>query len=272
MSQDKVGFVETSIQYLRLLYRPDQQRAAEVVCSEYSLTTSQTVYREFFVGMIRAVKYVSSALRERPAISAKDGMAEVLAAVADLFASDREKKRILLVLSNLSAYSSDVMTADDLAHYADGELRRLMNSGFFVFGTSYDQRIDIRKNGGYLRTLACSVAESPVENGKSRPSCNKITRSCEIRRALGESRHQLVPIAEGLRPDRKRQKDRLTEISSSDEAFFLGSAAIGERLCWPIGDVLIGLECPAGATILTTDADFETVGPVLSRDVFVYRR
>lgn len=264
------ALIDTSIQFVRLLYRRDQQLAAEACVEEYVPHLSQTVYREFFVGLVPAFRFVSSVLAERPNQSARSAMADLSRAMADFRGSDRERQKLLLVMALMQEVSTDDTKADDLAVYAMGELRRLQEYGFYVFGTSYARRRDVRETGSFLAPLGCSVADDLVDVGRVRPSCNADTRTCHLRSALGGIKGDLVPLAEALRESRERHRDRLLQIAAKpDDWFARGPRAVGQRLCWPIGDTLISLECPDGCRILTTDRDFEASREVLGRDVEV---
>ena len=65
------AFVDTSIQYLRLLYSNAKKRDTERDLSAYTLICSQTVYREFFIALTKAFDFVTSVLNDRggPAVS-----------------------------------------------------------------------------------------------------------------------------------------------------------------------------------------------------------
>ena len=63
---------------------------------------------------------------------------------------------------------------------------------------------------------------------------------------------------------------RLIEITEKPEAWWAKErSAIGQRLCWPIGDTLIAAECPPDALILTQTMTTEALSPIFDRQVRV---
>lgn len=99
---------------------------------------SVNFYREFFVGLTRAVQFVISVLLERPNAGAREWLRDLNLAMTQFRGSARERQKIHFVMALVVGLAVDDVTSDDVVVYLSGEVRRMRESGFFVFGPCYE--------------------------------------------------------------------------------------------------------------------------------------
>ncbi len=257
-------FVETSVQIKRLCGFESQRQNIEACLQGKQLVTSSTVFREFQVAIIGAYDFVRRNVLDIP--PDEDGLIriyeidEALANSGQL-RSGRKAKRIFLVTKAIKKHypKDEAVSRAEMVAFLEMEIDFFTDFEFFRFG-DYTNRRDIRKEGTYLDTVDCSVAGEPFDPKKptiTRISCDMKTRKCEIRSFLRPSRGRMRGLGQALQRGARHLATCAREVSIRSDREFSGRRAIGERLCWKMADVIIALECPAGAKMMSYDGDFD---------------
>ena len=87
-------------------------------------------------------------------------------------------------------------------------------------------------------------------------SCRKDLASCQLPEFLAAQHSRLQVIADhlanhpGVIKGQARVQRLLTDVLDDPRA------ALGQASCWPLGDIIIALQIPAGAELWTLDSDF----------------
>lgn len=265
-------FVETTAQVSRLTAPSRVRTALESWLTGRDILTSSAVFLEFQRVVIDSHRRVLPVLDEVP--NDGDGMlrlAEFYGALANSanVRSDRQAKRVLAVVASIQARFGDdpFVRVEDLRAFIRGEIQRLKNSRFFVFGYNVDAR-DIRSDGGYLDSLECSVARDGLDAAMDHSrmtSCNADMRQCAVRSFIQRDQGLIRDLARELSSSDPKASTAAERVADFSGKKLGGRKAIGQRLCWPLGDVLIALECPKDALLLTSDHHFEIICPAVGR-------
>ena len=94
-------------------------------------------------------------------------------------------------------------------------------------------------------------------------TCNKEHATCHLPNFLRQNADKLRAIHDYLNIHPHAIKDqarvqRLLELILENP-----QAALGQNSCWPLGDIIIALQVPDGASVWTRDADFEPIAESL---------
>jgi hypothetical protein len=268
---DKV-FVETTAQVSRLTGPLAARAGLEAWLAGKTIFTSSTVFLEFQRVVIEAHRRVLPALDEVPGSgNGKVRLAEFYNILANSpnIRSGRQAKRVLAVVSSIQSRFGDdpFVSVEDLRAFINGEIRRFRDWRFFTFGYG-DDAIDIRAIGGYLDSLQCSVAINGLDPKASNPraiSCNAETRRCAVRSFIGADQGIMAAVADELHTADQKASRAAERVATLPPGKLSGSKAIGQRLCWSLGDVLIALECPPDALLLSSDHHFGMITRVVKR-------
>lgn len=270
-------FLDTSAQVERLIGLENRRAALELIGADRLVFCSSTVWREFQVSFLQAYQFVADSVRHMSG-NASTRMGEVARHVASEpgVYGPRRAQRILTVLSLLMDDLGDTepLNSVDVADFCEGEIRRFRDRRFFCFDRGPISR-DIRTEGTYLDEVACSVAVAPLDPAKpsaSMISCDKVTRRCEVRPLLGRARSCFASLPKewhDRRPGPSAAAGRVLQWADND---LVGDKAIGQKLCWQLADIVIAHECPDDAVLVTTDADFRSIAPLIGLDVIHIRR
>ena len=265
-------FVETTAQVTRLTGIPPVRAALERGLAGHAIITSSTVFLEFQRVVIEAHQRILPSLDDVP------DNGNGLVRLADLYGtlanasqirSDRQAKRVLTVVASIQRRFGDdpFVRVDDLRAFIKGEIRRFNQWRFFTFGYGADS-IDINSTGGYLDGLECSVAADGFDSDTQKRhliSCNARTRECAIRSVVSSHREVLNTLARELRDADTKAANAAEKVAAFGPRELRGRKAVGQRLCWPLGDVLIALECPEDAFLLSSDHHFQVICAALNR-------
>ncbi|MEM7536923.1 MAG: hypothetical protein AAF639_32395 [Chloroflexota bacterium] len=99
-------------------------------------------------------------------------------------------------------------------------------------------------------------------------SCRKDTAACHLPTFLHENYSRLQSLVTYLDAHKQVIKDQvrlekvLLAVSENPQA------ALGQGVCWPLGDIIIALQVPDDALIWTLDADFELLATVLGLRIY----
>lgn len=270
-------FVETTSQILRLCGDSRQKEKIESFLStSTTVYTSSTVYLEFLRTIVWAFQIVRRTIAEsEPCQDALIRLADIDRWLSETtFAhSERQVRSLFKVTSALKEkYGQEYkITCGEVIEYIDGVINRLIKKWFFVFGTG-SMKADIRQTGGFINLTNCELVEQAIKldiPSRARLSCSAKDQSCSIYKLLAERKIdiQKVKVAFDLCTDDRKDKDALEAldkvIDKVGTSFQKKATALGQRICWKLGDVIIGLECPAGAKLLSSDKHFSVICPAL---------
>jgi hypothetical protein len=123
----------------------------------------------------------------------------------------------------------------------------------------------------YLHTTDCDLLKPGCVVGdhvSSRLSCNAATARCQLVALLPAHQDELraVEAAWTSAPPEPVDTEALTALRRVLEN---PRAALGERTCWRLGDLIIALEVPEDAAIYTTDGHFGILCKALGKELFV---
>jgi len=108
------------------------------------------------------------------------------------------------------------------------------------------------------------------EQGYAVPSsCRKEHATCHLPAFLADHQTQLQTLLDYLtaRPHSVKEQPRLERLLSA--VIRDPRAVLGQASCWPLGDVIIALQVPTGATLWTLDKDFAPLAQAF--DIPLYR-
>jgi hypothetical protein len=122
----------------------------------------------------------------------------------------------------------------------------------------------------YFTGTACDLVKSGAEIGDyvhSRLSCNGRTAQCQLVAFLQSHIEELraVEAAWASTPPEQVDAEALAALRKVLEN---PQAALGERTCWRLGDLIIALEAPEDAAIYTTDGHFKVLCEALGKELF----
>lgn len=100
-------------------------------------------------------------------------------------------------------------------------------------------------------------------------SCRKDQAACHLPAFLADHQSQLQTLLDYLtgRPHSVKEQPRLERLLSA--VIRDPRAVLGQASCWPLGDVIIALQVPTGATLWTLDKEFAPLAQAL--DIPLYR-
>jgi hypothetical protein len=271
-----IVFVETSAQYRRLAGKASDRSAVNAFTSQAVIYTSSTVWREFQRTLLAARELVVLGLldvppEERDFARALDRLADLVEWLADQTWSTREKDRALRTVEDIvrRIADDDQMTVSELLSYLQHETNMLREK-FFRFG-SHPNVFDVREHETYIDLADCAVARNPLDPGAVAPAritCRGDRRRCNVRQLLSGQLTYLETIGDALaRTDAPAHRaiGKLLGESRSLTSVTDTRRALGQQRCWPIGDVIIALECPTDATLLSYDKHYEHICDVLGK-------
>lgn len=244
--------LDTTVQIERLFYPTSQQRQVEESLLDCEVYLSSTSFREFQASILSAFDYVIGTMREiepdLPLDRVRVRLGDIIRFVATApMYSVRDSTRVQLIVALVASSigPSDSANAADIVDLLEGERTRYQKWRYFTIGYWPDD-YDVRESDHYLDLCGCSVASEPHDPAASAPkrvSCNRATRSCDVLRVLDDHTAIVRAAAIAVSP-RKPHVPEIAEraIAASQEWAF---ASLGEKLCWPLGDTIIGIEALA---------------------------
>lgn len=274
MTEPSEYFLETSAQIARLCGTSVVRNRAEKVFGGANVYTSTTVYLEFLRTVIWAFQITRRTIDEcqpdRDAVARLDEIDSWLSETT--FAhSERQVRLLLKVTSALKArFGGEPETrCGEVIDYINDRIYKLGQVRFFFLGG-----VDIRKSGRFIDITGCELVHDILQTGilpQKRLSCNRMSRHCSVRTLLRLKEKDVLKVGGAFaactdaRKDTKavdaidRVMDRIQRESNND------SSALGENDCWRLGDVIIGLECPKTAWLVSNDKHFEIICPALAK-------
>jgi hypothetical protein len=238
-------FVETSIQVHRILaQRAVQEKLERQMASVASrLCSSQYVWMEFQRTVMADYAYVHELLRIH------HGWWDVMAHLLDGQRGFRSRSavRCTQILGHL--YNDSQVDWRYARQLAEQALRRRLRLLFWTHVTPLPDPI-------ICDLVVAGTVRQPAGSYTVATSCRKESAACHLPDFLAEHRTELRAIADYLvaHPHAIKDQRRVQHLLSA--VLEKPRAALGQTSCWPLGDVIIALQVPAGAALWTLDADF----------------
>lgn len=254
-------YLDTSVVVDRWVGPRSTRKAIAQALEGKVVYTGSTVFREFQRVAIEPYRLVSDAIWEIPtSAAAGDRLQDLIVSLSERrWGVGRLEGRVLRVCGALLLQwdACKVVTAEMLCGWLDSQIALLRDSQFFAIGWGENQ-YDLRVNGTYVDPTDCEVARVPLDPkviGTRRISCNKATRSCSAADLLADNRSQIEVFVDlGRRTTATTAARRSLAPPKGRPA-----SSLGQRMCWPLGDLFVGLECPDHAVIWSRDSDFDAV-------------
>ena len=271
-------FVETPCQIRRLYGLPDERERIDLLLSNYDCYTSSMVYIEFKRIILETISLVlDSILEAKPDKNAKVRLATISNMLANevKIRGERMAKRALIIVGVIQQrfeYYDDDPTVEEVTQYLKSEIRRVALHWFFVFSGEF-----IRDGQQYIDVISCPLATDdflPGINITRRLSCRRNSKECNVRTLLRHRWLEVIKIRDAFKTYPKGCKNRnddLIECVRKVNHLLKKPAndnnSIGEKICWKLGDVIIGLQCPNSVSkICSLDRHFDVICPVLGKE------
>lgn len=284
--ENQIGiFVETSTQIPRLFGTQSEKSHIYEHLQGYQPCTSSMVYVEFKRTMLQTMALVAKTIAE--AECAPDKEAIVRLGEISRWASnkpnvrgERKAKLVLKVIGAIIDWVEDYHkfygrspTIEAVKDYLLREIEKMANYWFFEF----DGKFIKDKPERYINLTNCHWANDDIIPGISLHgpmSCKRDARECNTRTMLHNQWAIVESISNAFQacPDKSPKRDQ-TAIEGVVRAQRIihqkassNSASLGERCCWKLGDIIIGLECPDWCEYIHSyDHHFETICNVLGK-------
>jgi hypothetical protein len=101
----------------------------------------------------------------------------------------------------------------------------------------------------------------------ARLSCQATAARCQLADLFAAHQDELRAVESALANAPPEQKNEAL-LAMVQKVLQDPAAALGERTCWPLGDLIIALEAPRDTAIYTTDSHFEILCKALGKDLF----
>lgn len=111
--------------------------------------------------------------------------------------------------------------------------------------------------------ISPSIIQNADRTYEVAASCRKESAACHLPAFLAKQRPKLNGIADYLSAHPRSLKNQ-AKVEQLIAAILQDPRhALGQTNCWPLGDVIIALQVPAGAALWTLDADFAPLAAAL---------
>jgi len=247
-------FLETTIQIQRLMYAPKIRHTINAVVQEHEVYTSTYVWMELQRTVGQDYQYLIDLLNEQLPDTLSDFF-YLVGEYQNVF-SARRPGRIINVLGQLvSEFPGPEIDPLEIAEYLDSRRRWIVHNQFFH---GIDHVVD---------TTLCDLIKPDytIPQG-GRMSCRRETAQCALPNLLSQHSHQLHQL--------QNNEVSLSSLDTTTRQSVLRvtedvEMAKGERTCWPLGDLIIVLECPQDALLWTTNLrHFEPLCQIFGRQLY----
>ncbi|MEM7539938.1 MAG: hypothetical protein AAF639_47735, partial [Chloroflexota bacterium] len=99
-------------------------------------------------------------------------------------------------------------------------------------------------------------------------TCNKETAACFLPNFIEQNLDKLRILDAYLTAHTKAIKDQARVQRLLTTVIDNPQAVLGQNSCWPLGDIIIALQVPDGASVWTLDADFEPIVEALGLSLY----
>lgn len=100
-------------------------------------------------------------------------------------------------------------------------------------------------------------------------TCRKENATCSLPDFLAHCRAELLLAVDALTTSTIEIKEQAKVVRLLQTVIADPRAALGQMMCWPLGDLLIILQTPVEMSIWSLDADFEGLAKALNRTLYV---
>jgi hypothetical protein len=270
-------FVETTAQIMRLFGTQEIRNRMGAYLRGKRVWTSATVYMEFVRTMIRAFWVVKGTLEEcEPDHDALIRLGDIDRWLSDsnLVHSERQARLLFKVTAALKDNFPDEddykVSCRQVTDYLDRQIETLLNRLFFLFEYGESQ-VDLRAAERFINLTNCGLMERlGADQSVERLSCNSKREVCSTHQLIFSRKDELesVKTAFAACEDERRDGAALEALEKIwREILEEGKVekSLGEKICWKLGDVFIGMECPHEAHLLTKDKHFSIICPALKK-------
>jgi predicted nucleic acid-binding protein len=227
-------FLDTTIQIERLVGSRRRQAELRRTLAEHTLLTSTYVLGEY----LRTL--VADATRLYHLVQTHEHLDDVLTAIAQ-HVNKRQASRMLLLWANVRREGAQQQEyiLDTLEGYVTFQL-----VGRFLAST--DELLD---------STGCGLAgERPMQGGdvyRLRAQCTRQVKECFLPEFLTEYKVDVRAVADGLGDHADPALARMAALATQllDDP----DAARGRNCTWYLGGLIIALECPPDAALVTTN-------------------
>lgn len=247
-------FLETTIQVRRLLYEPKIRQSINAVIQEHEILTSTYVWMEVQRTIGQDYQHLIDLLHDQTPYTLSDLFYRLGENSNHL--SSRRFGRIMTILGQLvTEFPDPDFDPFELAEYLFRRRRWLIHDAFF-HGVDH-----------VLDTTQCDLVKPDytVPQG-GRMSCRRETAQCALPDLLAQYHaqcQQLQTDSTNLAALDTTTQQALSRIV--DDV----TLAKGERTCWPLGDLILVLECPPDVLLWTTNMrHFEPLCRVFGRELY----
>lgn len=247
-------FLETTIQIQRLLYGNVEREKIAQTLNQYKTLTSTYVWMEVQRTIGQDYQYlIDLLLAKQPRTFAQ--LLQLIGEGEKLF-SLRSLKRILPIVTRLlDELKTTTLNPIAVAYQLKEERRWLLYHEFFV---------DVHQ---VLDSTHCDLVRPHYKIAAGgRISCRRATAQCALPDLLQQHRpalQQVHNVRELLSALEAKTQRALASIQPNFDL------AKGEQNCWPLGDLIIVLECPPDALLWTTNVrHFEPLCRAFGRQLF----
>jgi hypothetical protein len=254
VSQSKqVVFVETSIQVQRTLASRTQRVHLERIFTNSSIlpVTSAYVWMEYQRSVVADYAHVHRVMGKHTDWGA---LFEHILDGERAF-QPRSAVRCTKIIGQV--YIESKQNYELARHYLGVQIAYDLRQNFWANITQLADPIgcDLVKTG---------IVRQPDRTFTVAASCRKEEAACHLPAFLAANQDRLRAVADYLATHPRVIKDqprlqRLVNAINADPR-----AALGQASCWPLGDLIIALQVPAGAALWTIDADFAPLATVLN--------
>jgi|688.fasta_scaffold165029_2 hypothetical protein len=253
-----IVFVETSVQIARVLGEKSQVAQIEQTLrrADCTFVSSHYVYMEYQRTLVSDFAYVHNAFRRAHSLGE---------AMRLIFAGPRTFRPRSLTrcgqIAGLVYGEREVVHLADATALLDLYLQRLLRRIFWQQVTPVDDpiRCDLVATGTMQQVDGhYTVADT----------CQRATAACALPQYLTTQRSRLQDLVDylALHPKVIKEQTRVEALLTAVLAD--PRAVLGQATCWPLGDLIIALQVPAGGAIWTLDSDFAALATALSLQTF----
>ncbi|MBM3235065.1 hypothetical protein FJZ31_02075 [Candidatus Poribacteria bacterium] len=135
------------------------------------------------------------------------------------------------------------------------------------------QRLQLESTRSFseiIDSVHCDLVQENIPLGDfihSRLSCNARTAHCKLIDFLSGYSRELMQIQQAMETAEKEKVDTRT-LTAPRRVNKDVRKALGERVCWALGDVIIAMEAPKDALICTVDRHFEVICKAIGKRLF----
>lgn len=247
-------FLETTIQIQRLIYDQSVRQSINDTLNGYEVLTSTYVWMEVQRTVSQDYQYLIDLLIIRKPTT----LAQLMHYVGEgqNIYSARRIGRMMQIMAQIVDYFQELSIEPfEVADYLRNQRLWAIRHGFF---DGVHKTID---------TTVCDLVKPDYVVSKGgRMSCRRETAECALPSLLNKhntSIQQIVMDPSQLSTLDVSAQQVLSKIANDT------SLAKGERNCWPLGDLIITLECPTDALLWTTNiSHFKPLCDLFGRQLY----